>query len=101
MPETPSCLIDPKGDVRLGIFAEPIEEVNYRDFDLRDPFGRRVGRLRRHLAFKQFQFLGALSEDVVFGCAIADLKYVSTAFVYVYQPKTRRFLESSFQQPLS
>ena len=80
----------------LGIFAAPVEEVNYRDFDLRTPFGRRAGWLRRHFAFKQFQFLGALSETVVFGCAIAALKYVNTAFVYVYEPATRRFRESSF-----
>ncbi len=87
----PAPLIDVKGDVRLGIFAEPIDEVNYRDFDLRTPLGGRAGPLRRHFGFKQFQFLGALSEAVVFGCAIADLKYLSTAFVYVYEPATRRF----------
>ena len=99
--ETQSRLIDAHGDVRFGIFAEPIDEVNYRDFDLRNPFGRRVGRLQRHLGFKQFQFLGALSETVVFGCAIADLKYVNTAFVYIYEPATRRFHDASFQMPLS
>jgi len=94
-------LIDAAGNVRLGIFGEPIDEVNYRDFDLTDPFGRRVGGLRRHFAFNQFQFLGALCEEVVFGCAIADLKYVNTAFVYIYEPRTRRFTEHSFQMPLS
>lgn len=99
--QTPSLLINAQGDVRLGIFPAPIDEVNYRDFDLRNPLGRRVGRLRRYFAFNQFQFLGALSEEVVFGCAIADLKYVSTAFVYVYEPRTRRFSEASFQMPLS
>jgi len=96
-----SRLINRDGDLRVGIFGEPIDEVNYRDFDLRTPFGRRAGRLRRHFAFKQFQFLGALSDTVVFGCAIADLKYVNTAFVYVYEPATRRFHEASFRMPLS
>ena len=99
--QVPSRLIDTQGDVRCGIFAEPIDEVNYRDFDLRDPFGRCAGRLRRHFGFNQFQFLGALSETVVFGCAIADLKYANTSFVYVYEPATRRFHQASFQMPLS
>jgi hypothetical protein len=99
--ESPSRLISADGDVRVGIFAAPIDEVNYRDFDLRNPFGRRVGALGRHFGFKQFQFLGALSETVVFGCAIAALKYVNTAFVYVYEPATRRFHEASFRMPLS
>jgi len=94
-------LIDAAGGVRLGIFAEPIDEVNYRDFELLNPFGTRAGRLRRHFAFNQFQFLGALSEHLVFGCAIADIKYVGTAFVYCYEPATRRFAEYSFRQPLA
>ena len=98
---TRARLIDTHGDVRIGIFPEPIDEVNYRDFDLRSPLGRPAGRLRRHFAFKQFQFLGALSETVVFGCAIADLKFLSTAFVYVYEPATRRFHEASLRTPLS
>ena len=94
-------LIDSAGDARFGIFTEPIDEVNYRDFELLSPFGKRVGRLRRHFAFNQFQFLGALSEQLVFGCAMADIKYVGTAFVYCYEPATRRFAEHSFQQPLA
>ena len=94
-------LIDARGDVRLGIFAEPITEVNHRDFPLTDPFGRRVGALRRRFAFKQFQFLGGLSESLVLGCALADMKYAGTAFVYCYEPPTRRFAEVSFQRPLA
>jgi len=93
-------LIDAAGNVRLGVFAEPIHEVNHRDCELTDPFGSPVGRLRRHFAFKQFQFLGALSEQLVFGCAIADVKYVATAFVYFYEPATRRLSEYSFKLPL-
>ena len=94
-------LIDAAGDARPGIFNIPIDEVNYRDFELLSPFGRRVGPLRRHFGFNQFQFLGALSEPLVFGCAMADIKYVGTAFVYCYEPASRRFAEYSFRQPLA
>ena len=96
-----SRLVDPAGDVRLGIFARPILEVNYRDYALTDPFGRPARRLARRFGFNQFQFLGALSETLVFGCAITDLKYVGTAFAYCYEPTTRRFAEWSFTQPLA
>ena len=101
MPQSPSRLIDARGDVRCGIFPAPIDEVNYRDFDLRDPFDRRRRRLRRYFDFKQFQFLGGLSETLVFGCAIADLRYVGTAFAYVYDPQARRFSEFSVRAPLN
>ncbi|MBI3768497.1 MAG: DUF2804 domain-containing protein [Deltaproteobacteria bacterium] len=94
-------LVDAAGDVRLGIFDAPVLEVNYRDYALTDPFGRPAGRLARRFGFNQFQFLGALSEELVFGCAITDLKYVGTAFAYCYEPATRRFAEWSFTQPLA
>jgi len=94
-------LVDDAGDVRLGIFAQPIHEVNYRDYALTTPLGRPARRWARRFGFNQFQFLGALSESLVFGCAIADVKYVGTAFAYCYEPATRRFAEFSFTQPLA
>jgi uncharacterized protein DUF2804 len=93
-------LIVSDGTVRLGIFNEPVAEVNYRDYVLTTPFGRPAGRWARHFGFKQFQFLGALCDELVFGCAIADVKYAGTAFVYLYEPATRRLVEHSFQMPL-
>jgi hypothetical protein len=94
-------LIDAEGKVRVGIFRAPVEVVNHRDFVLTDPFGRRVGTLRRRFAFNQFQFLGAVCEELVFGCAIADVKYAGTVFVYAYEPAARRLRQHSFHRPLA
>ena len=94
-------LIAADGNVRLGIFSEAIADVNYRDYALTTPFGRPAWRWARHFGFNQFQFLGALSEDLVFGCALADIKYAGTAFVYLYEPSSRRLAEHSFQAPLA
>ncbi|MBI4516584.1 MAG: DUF2804 domain-containing protein [Deltaproteobacteria bacterium] len=94
-------LIDAAGKVRFGIFGNPIDEVNQRDFVLTDPFGRRVGRLRRHFAFNQFEFLGAVCEDLVFGCAIADVQYAGSVFVYAYEPSTKCMHERRFRRPLA
>ena len=92
-------LIDAAGKVRLGIFDQPIDEVNHRDFVFRDPFGKPRRRLARHFGFHQFQFLGGLSERLVFGCAIIDTRWVSTAFVYCYDPVTRRRVERGVKRP--
>jgi len=94
-------LVNAAGKIRFGIFQEPVHEVNHRDFPLADPFGRPRARLGRYFAFNQFQFLGALAEELVFGCAVADLKYVGTAFVYCYDPRDRRLREYSFRRPLA
>jgi hypothetical protein len=96
-----TALIHSDGTVRLGIFSAPIDAVNYRDFSLVDELDRRVGRLRRYFAFNQFEFLGAVSERLVLGCALADVKYAGTAFVYCYDPATRQFHKRSFQRPLA
>ncbi|MGH7785941.1 MAG: DUF2804 domain-containing protein [Candidatus Binatia bacterium] len=93
-------LIDATGQVRCGIFAEPVGEVNYRDYTLTTPFGAPAGRWARRFGFNQFQFLGALSESLVFGCAIADIKYAGTVFVYLFEPASGRLVEHSFQTPL-
>jgi len=94
-------LVDANGEVRIGLFSEPIGEVNYRDFRLLDPFARPRGRWARRFGFKQFQFTGGLSEGLVFGCAVADLGIAGTAFAYCYDPRTRRLIERSFQRPLA
>ena len=96
----PARLVRPDGTVRLGVFAEPVDEVNGQDFVLRDPFGKPRGRLARHFGFHQFQFLGGLSEELVFGCAIVDTRWVSTAFVYCWDPRTRRRVEHAVKRPL-
>ncbi|HYC54723.1 MAG TPA: DUF2804 domain-containing protein [Candidatus Binatia bacterium] len=93
-------LIDDRGEVRFGTFAEPVLDVNHRDFALLSPHDRPRGALARHFGFNQFQFLGGLSPTLLFGCAIADIKYVATAFVYFYEPASRRLVEHSFRAPL-
>ena len=94
-------LITADGDVRLGVFASPIDEVNHRDFDLRTPMGRPASALQRRMGFNQFEFLGAMCDDVVFGVAIADVKYAGTGFAYVHEPATRRRTERSVTRPLA
>lgn len=97
---TSGRLINRQGDARFGVFREPVSEVNFRDYDLRTPMDRRLGPLARRLRFNQFQFLGGLSESLVFGCAIVDIGVVGQAFLYFYEPLTRRFAQFSFRSPL-
>lgn len=98
---TSGRLINRQGDARFGVFPEPVSEVNFRDYDLRSPMDRRRGPLARHFAFHQFQFLGGLSETLVFGCAIIDIRLLGQAFIYFYEPLTRRLAEFSFRTPFA
>lgn len=94
-----SALVNADGTVRLGIFPDAIDRVNHRDYVLRDPFGKPRGALARRFGFHQFQFLGGLSERLIFGCAIVDTRWIASAFVYCYDPATRRRVERSVKRP--
>jgi hypothetical protein len=78
-----------------------VTSVNYRDYRLTTPFGRPAGPWARYFHFTQFQFLGAVSEGLVACCAIADLRYVGTSFVYFYDPVSGELTEHSFRAPLA
>jgi hypothetical protein len=98
---TSGRLIGREGDPRFGVFTEAVSEVNFRDYDLRSAMDRRRGPFARHFAFNQFQFLGGISESLLFGCAIVDIGLVGQAFLYLYEPLSRRLSEWSFRTPLA
>lgn len=92
-------LIQANGLPRFGVLSEPVDDINYLDFDLRSNMNRRRSHFARRWAFNQFQFIGLLSPDLMVGCAIVDLGLVSNAFVYFYDVKADRLSESGFLRP--
>lgn len=89
------------GKPQYGLFEEGVACVNYRDHQPYSVMDRRRGSLTKRFAPNQFQFVGMLSESLVLGLAIVDLKLVSNAFFYLYEPETDRLREWSFLQPLA
>ena len=94
-------LIQPNGQPVFGVFPEGVEQINYLDYDLRTTMDRKRGALAKRFGFNQFQFISFASEQLIVGLAIVDLKLVSNAFLYLYQPSTGAFEEFSFLQPLA
>ncbi len=94
-----STLINSAGQATFGYFPNGVREINYRDFDLRSPMDRKLGALVKRFKFNQFQFVALVSPELIVGIAIVDLKLVSNAFVYLYQPASGAFEEFSFIQP--
>lgn len=97
-----SRLVDAHGRVTFGIRDAPVDVVNALDFDLRSPFGRQRPPWRRTLAHKRFQYFGGIADELVFGCALADMRYVGLVFVYAWSPRDGRMLvERSFRLPFA
>ncbi|MCG8518296.1 MAG: DUF2804 domain-containing protein [Pseudomonadales bacterium] len=94
-------LIDDKGRVRTGVHKEPVQRINYLDYDLRSVMDRPRSALARRWRFNQFQFVSAMGPDWLFGLAIVDLKLVSNAFYYLYDFRSGQMRECSRLQPLA
>ncbi|WLQ14834.1 DUF2804 domain-containing protein [Hahella aquimaris] len=94
-------LIGEDGQPAWGRFSQPVGQINYWDYDLRTPMDQAVGPFFKEKKFNQFQFFGLLSQDLIIGVAIVDLKWVSNAFLYCFNGATGEYEEFSFLQPLS
>jgi len=75
-------------------------EVNWRDFDFRSPMGRRLGALAKWRRFHQFQYFGLVSDELIGGCALADISLLTAGFVYLFHPASGRMIEREFKRPL-
>ena len=96
-----AALIGENGQPAFGVFEQGVERINFQDYDLRSPMDRKLGRCAKHFKFNQFQFIALVSPQLIVGVAIVDLKLLSNAFVYLYDPQTQAFDEFSFVQPLA
>lgn len=94
-------LIGPDGQPKFGVFSQTPTFINWDAFDYRTPMGGRRGRLRRRLDRKQFQYIGVVSDQLLVGCALADFSFLGVAFVYTYEPATKKLEEFSIKVPLS
>ena len=94
-------LINPDGLPAFGIFSQAINEINFKDYQYLSPFGKKKNSISKHFAYNQFEYVGGVSDKIIFGVAIADLKFLTTTFFYIYLPETGKFFHKSFKAPFS
>lgn len=97
----PSELIAADGQVHLGLFADSVARINGRHYDYRRPMGQPASRRARHFHYKQFQYFGLVSEQLLIGCALADTAYLGLAFFYLFEPQSGRLREFTWRSPLA
>ncbi len=71
-------------NMKFGHHLKPIGAIRARDFRLRDPMGGWITESERDEAFRSFQFMGAVSENLAIGCAITKTHHVMSAFAYAW-----------------
>ncbi len=97
----PHTLITSQKKLHLGRFARPVNDINLKDADYRNPMNKPASRWQKHFHFKQFQYFGGISEGLLFGCALADLRYVGGVFVYVYDIESKKMHQWSYKTPFA
>ncbi|MDI1302941.1 MAG: DUF2804 domain-containing protein [bacterium] len=95
----PTALIV-NGTPRFGQFSDSLRDIRHRDFRLHTPFNKPAGRFANWMGFKQFQYFGGMSGKLIFGCALAHLRHVGVAFVYVHDLETGALFSRSYRSPL-
>jgi hypothetical protein len=101
MPDSPQIrtvpprLIAADGRPVTGIFSAPIPDLNYRDFQ---PPGKR-GRVSPW-RIKRWQYLGAVSPEVIVGAAVVSLGYLGNAFFYLFDRTRRELIAAERMAPL-
>lgn len=81
----------------FGILTEPVGPLDRSIFELRDPMGGKAGWFARKFGFKHFQYMGAVSDELYVGCAIADTGLVTNVFAYVFDPRSGRMQKRGWQ----
>lgn len=97
----PYSLINSHGKAHFGRFEQPVNEVNIENADFRTPMNKPASKWKKYFSTKRFQYFGGIADDLIFGCALADIRYIGAVFVYVYRPSDKRMRTWQFKTPLA
>lgn len=87
-------LVNTDGIIDFGLYDEPVETINYRDYRLETPMGITVPGFFKRFKFNQFHFFGLIGPDLMVGMAVVDLKYLTNGFFYVYDRAANTLYET-------
>jgi hypothetical protein len=83
----------------FGQFNDSLRKVQGQNDTSLSAFGQPRSALARRLGYKQFQFFGGMSEELVFGCALVSLGHSCSAFIYAVDMRTGERFEHNALRP--
>lgn len=90
----PTAVVDEEGRVRYGVFDKPFDRVNLEDALIRRggmTYPRRLVKWR----IKEWQHVWVVSDELFFGMAAVDAKYLKLGFAYAVDRASGGFSERS------
>ncbi|MBE7216589.1 DUF2804 domain-containing protein [Shewanella benthica] len=95
----PKELMDDQGKPIFGYFDGPVADLALDKFAYFNEMDKPVSSLKKHFHFKQFQFVSLVTPGYIIGVAIADIRYVGSAFCYLYDISKNQITETSWLKP--
>ena len=90
-----------QGKPLWGRFNQVPDVISLSDFNYQSPFGRPITGIKKHLAFKRFQFISLNHANLMIGLAIVDLGWVGHGFFYAHDMNSKQTIALSGLQPLA
>ncbi len=87
-------LINDNGRIDYGVYDNIITDINYMDYNLEKPMGRKIRGAFKKFRFNQFNFIGIMGPELMAGFAIVDFKGLSNGFFYIFDRKTNKLFET-------
>ncbi|MCL1146132.1 DUF2804 domain-containing protein [Shewanella marinintestina] len=96
----PQRLIDDRGHAIYGHFDGPVTELGVKHFGYFNEMDKPASSWAKHFDYKQFQFISIVTPHYVIGVALADIRYVGSAFCYLYDIEQNQLIEVNWLKPL-
>ncbi|OEF04467.1 DUF2804 domain-containing protein [Vibrio genomosp. F10] len=96
----PESLIREDGQPIFGQFDGAPLRLGVEHFRYITEMDKKAGKWAKYFHYKQFQFTSIVTENYVIGLAIADIRYATSAFCYLYDLKKDQLSEVSWIKPL-
>ncbi|ABV88425.1 DUF2804 domain-containing protein [Shewanella pealeana] len=96
----PQSLIDEYGCAVYGHFDGPVSNLAVEQFKYFNEMDKPASSWAKHFDYKQFQFVSIVTPHYIIGVALADIRYVGSAFCYLYDIKANQLIETSWLKPL-
>ncbi|WP_299492889.1 DUF2804 domain-containing protein [uncultured Shewanella sp.] len=93
---TPDTLINHTGEVAFGYFDGPVKRFGIEDFYYLTSMDKCASKLSKHFDFKQFQFVSVVTPEFIIAVAIADIRYLGSAFCYFYDVNNDKIIETQW-----
>ncbi|WP_394388509.1 DUF2804 domain-containing protein [Shewanella woodyi] len=95
----PEEIINSRGKPIFGHFDGPVSSLALDKFKYVNEMDRQASNLARYFHYKQFQFVSIVTPHFIIGVAIADIRYVGSAFCYLFDIKKNTLVETSWLKP--